>query len=266
MRRLYRSLAVGLVLLTAGCFQIEQHITLDRDLSGTADFMMAMDMEAMVPMMASMSRAFSGEPGPPTEADLEQARRELRQSMEADLEEEGPPDLDEIRRDLPGGVRLLDAEFTHEDLLTRTAFNFAFDDLHALTEMSFSEEGEGEKGGMREESEDDDPTESPFGNLEVIDEGGTLVIRSVNPVAEVGEQQQEMGMGGMMEGMGEAMGEMFRGMRVVFSLEAPFDVVEHNASRVEGDRLIWEYDDDDFEGAMEGPASEDEGIFVRYRR
>lgn len=265
MRSLYRSLAVGLALLTAGCFQIEQHITLDRDLSGTADFMMAMDMEVMVPMMASMSRAFSGEQGPPTEEDLAQARRELRESMEADLEEEGPPDLKEIRQDLPEGVRLMDAEFTHEDLLTRTAFNFAFDDLYALTEMSFAEEGEEEKGGMMEEPEKD-PTESPFGNLEVIEEGGTLVIRSVNPVAEVGEQQQEMGMGGMMDAMGEAMAEMFQGMRVVFSLEAPFDVVEHNATRVEGNRLVWEYDADDFEGAMEGPTSQDEGIFVRYRR
>lgn len=260
MRSLHRSLAVGLVLLTAGCFQIEQHITLSRDLSGTAEFMMDMDMETMVPMMASMTRAFSGEQGPPTEADLEQARRELRQSIEADMEEEGPLDLDELREDLPDGVRLLDAELTQEELRTRTAFSFAFDDLHALRRMSFSEE---EEGGMMDESESD-PTETPFGNLEVIEEGGTLVIRSASPVSEVGEQQQQMG--GMMEGMGDAMAEMFRGMRVVFSLEAPFDVVEHNATRVEGDRLVWEYGADDFEAAMGRQAPQDEGIFVRYRR
>lgn len=261
MRTLFRTLAVGLVVLTAGCFQIEQHVTLDRNLSGTADFLMAMDMEMMVPMMATMNRAFSGQGGAPTEQDLEMARQQLRQSIEQDLAQEGPPDLDEMREDLPEGVRLLDADVSHEDLRTRTSFNFEFDDIRALADMSLDEQ-EGEM------SEGEDPMESPFGNLEVIEEDGTLVIRSASPLEEVSEQQDEMmeGAEGMMGGMDEAMKEMFRGMSVVFTLEAPFDVVEHNATRVEGDRLIWEYGADDFEGVMEGRAPTDEGIFVRYRR
>lgn len=261
MRTLFRTLAVGLVLLTAGCFQIEQHVTLDRNLSGTADFLMAMDMETMVPMMAAMNRAFSGQGGAPTEQDMEMARQQLRQSIEQDLAQEGPPDLDEMREDLPEGVRLLDADISHEDLRTRTSFNFEFDDIRALTDMSLDEqEGEMSEGG--------DPMESPFGNLEVIEEDGTLVIRSASPLEEVSEQQDEMmeGTGGMMQGMDEAMKDMFRGMSVVFTLEAPFDVVEHNATRVEGDRLIWEYGADDFEAVMERGAPTDEGIFVRYRR
>ena len=267
MRSLSRSLALALVVLTAGCFQIEQHVSLDRDLSGTADFLMVMDLEVMVPWMATMTRAFSGEQGPPTEEDYEEARQELRQGMEE--ESEGPPDLEELRQDLPEGVELLDAQHSQEDLITRTSFNFAFDDLRTLTEMSFDEAGQGKaKGEPMGGQESDDPMESPFGNLEVVEEDGTLVIRSVSPVEEVGQQQQEMGMdqAGMMEGMGEAMEAMFEGMRVVFSIEAPFDVVEHNATRTEGDRLVWEYDAEDFEGVMEGQAAGDEGIFVRYRR
>lgn len=270
MRRLCRTLLVGLVVLTAGCFEIEQHISLDDDLSGTADFLMSVDLGMMVPMVASMNRAFSGKEGPPTEEDLAQARQELSEGIEEDMEDEGEMDLEEMREDLPEGVRLLDAEMRQEELLTRTTLNFAFDDLRQLTEMSFSEE-KGKKGGeMGGPPAEEDPMESPFGNLEVIEEGGTLVIRSASPVKEVGEQREQMGMGGGgmegMEGMGEAMEQMFAGMRVVFSLEAPFEVVEHNATRVEGDRLVWEYDEDDFDAAMEGGADMHEGIFVRYRR
>lgn len=264
MRSLYRILTLGLALTAAGCFQIEQHISLDRDLSGTADFRMTMDMETMVPVIASMNRAFSGKQGPPTEEDMQQAREELREGMEADVETE-EPDLEEMRRDLPGGVRLLDARFAQDDLVNRIGLDFAFDHLRDLTEVSFAEKdgGKGRRGGPPEE---EDPAENPFGNIEIVEEGNTLVIRSVNPVEEVSQQQEQMGGAGMTQGMGEAMEAMFQGMRVVFTLEAPFDVVEHNATRVEGHRLVWEYDADDFEGAMEGRAAPDEGIFVRYRK
>jgi len=33
----------------------------------------------------------------------------------------------------------------------------------------------------------------------------------------------------------------FENLRFAFTFESPFEVIEHNATRVEGQKLIWEY-------------------------
>ena len=51
-----KTIAVLSMLLLAGCFQIEQSIDLNKDLSGTADFHLGVDLEPMVVVMAQFGR------------------------------------------------------------------------------------------------------------------------------------------------------------------------------------------------------------------
>ena len=57
----------------------------------------------------------------------------------------------------------------------------------------------------------------------------------------------------------EMLTDMLEGLRIAFRIEAPFAVVEHNATRVDGRALYWEYDVSSLDS---GP----QGIFVRYRK
>ncbi|HEV3076962.1 MAG TPA: hypothetical protein VHB47_21245, partial [Thermoanaerobaculia bacterium] len=66
--------AAGVVL--AGCFDVEQSVSLKRDLSGTAGFNMTVDLEPMIAFMASMQHSMEGKPGDPTPAEIEAARRD----------------------------------------------------------------------------------------------------------------------------------------------------------------------------------------------
>ena len=53
------------------------------------------------------------------------------------------------------------------------------------------------------------------------------------------------------------------GLRVAFRIDAPFEVVEHNATAVEGGTLIWEYDS---EALTTAAAQAPQQIRVRYRK
>ena len=48
------------LVVSTGCFDIEQSLTLNKDLSGKAGFKMGVDMEPMVLFMAQMARGMEG--------------------------------------------------------------------------------------------------------------------------------------------------------------------------------------------------------------
>ena len=54
--------------------------------------------------------------------------------------------------------------------------------------------------------------------------------------------------------------DLFKGLRVAFRITAPFEILEQNAHRKEGNTLIWEFDVKSLEKAT--PT----GIRVRYRK
>jgi hypothetical protein len=74
----------------------------------------------------------------------------------------------------------------------------------------------------------------PFGTLRVEDDGETLLVtaKPINPMAE-----QLMG-GPPPPGMEAASAGAMAGLRFAFRIDAPFEVVEHNATAVEGGTLI----------------------------
>jgi hypothetical protein len=60
--------------------------------------------------------------------------------------------------------------------------------------------------------------------------------------------------------------DAFSKMRVAYRITAPFTVVSHNATRREGNTLIWEYDMAAFEKMEKTKKLDDLGVRVTYRR
>lgn len=228
------------VLVSTACFQMEYAIVLEEDLSGTAGLDFTVDLGQMAEAMATVQRTFSGEEGPPSEEEIAATREEVLAEMD-EFEEESI--REEIASDLPEGVELLDATRTVDGLKTTIDLDLRFDHISLLNELDVAPD----EGG---------PIDShPFGDLEVVEEGNTIVLRHapVNPVTEAKQSTEMMG------DMGDLIGSMFENLRIAFTVEAPFDIEEHNATERDGNKLSWVYD---FEALSEGPS----GIYVRYRR
>jgi hypothetical protein len=236
--------AAGIALSgLTGCVRMDYLITLDRDLSGEATLNLAVDLDGLAYVMASVERQFSGEEGAPGDEDVARARADLLAQMES-----GSFDEDNIRTeiesDLPPGVRLLDATQTRDGLRTEMSVRLAFDHISLLNEMTV-----GPDAGPGAETD-------PFGGFEMIDEGDTFVLRNqpLNPVRQAEED------GAILDGVSGLVETMFSDLRIAFAVEAPFEIVDHDATRRDGRRLIWVYD---FEALS---ATTTPGIFIRYRR
>lgn len=258
MRRLSALAAGALILLfgTTACMDIEYGLALERDLSGTATLDLDIDLERMALVSARIQKAFSGQEGEPTEEEIEAARQQILQEVEEgdDFSEQGL--RQEIEGDLPEGLRLLEVHADDQGMQRRMMVRFAFDHVDRLGEMDMGpgDEGPGGAGGDR------GPQAEPFADLEVIDEGETILITNapLNPMEEVQEQAQ-----GGMPGMEGMMADAFESLRVAFSIRAPFRVVEHNATRVDGETLWWEYD---FAALAATGGETPDHIMVRYRK
>ena len=269
------ALAGACLLLSAGCFDIEQNLTLERDLSGKAGLRVVLDFEPMIYIMAAMKRGFEGKEGPPTIEELAAGRQEFlakKKSGKSDA-----PDPKQIQADakknLPPGVRLLDSGVEEAGMQMKFRFLFGFDDVKKLSQLKLS--GKSAEGGPPGVS---NPVESPFDNLEVVDEGKTILVtsRPKNPLG--GEKGKPAESGDGAEGdtaeVDPEIREVFKNFRVAWRIEAPFEVVESNATRQEGKTLIWEYRLDDIERmekearAKGGKAKsfDDLGVRVRYRK
>lgn len=228
---------------STACFQVEYALVLEEDLSGTAGLDVTIDLEQMAITMASVQRSFAGEEGAPSEEEIAAAHEELRAQIEDGALEEENIEA-EIAEDLPAGVELIGARQITEGLRTSIAIDLRFDNVSLLNQMDLAG---GEAG----------PADSrPFGNLEVTEEGNTIVIRQ-DPINPIEEAEKGAGMIGGMEGL---IADMFENLRIAFTLEAPFEIVEHNATSQAGHKLSWVYD---YESLTAGAP---EGIYVRYRK
>ena len=250
-------LALLVPLLTTGCFEIEQSIDLQKNLSGTADFHLGVDLEPMVVVMAQFAKEMEGKKGPLTAAELARAKAEFSKSKSSSGPGE-PPSRAEIEKGLPEGVDLLDMRFTEKEFGVVSDFKFAFDRINHLVGVKFPSK----EGG--------DPTqkniiETPFEGLELVEKGDALTIRSTaqNPVDSVKEQASEAPK--MDAAMEKLVREAFGKMRVVYRITAPFAVVSHNATRKDGNTLVWEYDLERFE-ELQGKSLDDLQLRVTYRR
>ena len=246
------------VVLLAGCFEIDQSIELKKDLSGTADFHLGVDMEPMVVVMAQFAREMEGKKGPMTEAELEAARADFKKNMKKSESSGKEPSLAEMQSSMPEGVELLDFKAAERDFGVDTTFKFGFDRLSRLVGVKLPSK----EGG--------DPTQknvidTPFEGLELIEKGDTITIRTKpqNPTTAV--QEEAKGAPKPDPATEKMIRDAFSKMRVTYRITAPFAVVSHNATRQAGKTLIWEYDLERFEKMTEANL-EDMGVQVTYKR
>ncbi|HYI07872.1 MAG TPA: hypothetical protein VEK57_02270 [Thermoanaerobaculia bacterium] len=253
-----RLVAVASMLLLAGCFEIDQSINLQKDLSGTADFHLGVDLEPMVVVMAQFAKEMEGKKGPVTAEELARAKADFKKSATKKTDEKETSRAD-IEKGLPEGVKLLDYKAVERDFGVATDFKFGFDRISRLIGVKLPSKGGG------------DPTkqnimESPFEGLELSEKGDTITIRSKpqNPAESVKEQAADAPK--LDAATEKLVRDAFGKMRVSYRITAPFTVVSHNATRREGNTLVWEYDMAAFEKMAKSGKVDDGQLRVTYRR
>jgi hypothetical protein len=182
----YLLVAAIFAAFATGCFDIEETIDLKKDMSGTANLKLGVDMEPMITIMAMVQRGMAGKKGPPTKEEIEAAKADFKKNAKTSKSSEGPFDpKKDMDKSLPPGIKLLDASVTEREFGMVTNMKFAFDKLAHLVDVKMPSKG-GDKGGPP------DPTkanvlDSPFQGLDVVETASTITIRTKpqNPADKV---------------------------------------------------------------------------------
>ena len=104
--------------------------------------------------------------------------------------------------------------------------------------------------------------------MEISETATTITIHTKpqNPADKVKAQASEQGpkLDAETEKM---MNDAFKNLRVAWKITAPFEVVSSNATRKEGNTLIWEYDFEKFQKLAANPkALDDLAVRVTYKK
>jgi hypothetical protein len=257
-------IAALFALFATGCFEVEQSIELKRDLSGTANFKLGVDMEPMIIIMAKVQKEMTGDKSPLTKADIEAAKADFRKNQKKSTTTTEDP-RKEAEGGLPPGVKLLDVSVNEKEFGVTTNMKFAFDKLSSLVGVKL--------GTKKEGAAPADPTkksilDTPFQGLEISETASTITIRTKpqNPAEKVKAQASEQGpkMDAETEKM---MNDAFKNLRVAWKITAPFEVASSNATRREGKTLIWEYDFEKLQKlGTSSKALDDLGVRVVYKK
>lgn len=262
MKRWTLALLACLPVLT-GCLDIEQTLTLDKNLAGKSGMSFKIDMEPFVLFMVRMQKEMSGQEGEPTAAEIEEAKKQFLASSKKEMTGDPAARKAEVEKSLPPGVKLLDSSIKEDGLKLSARFLFGFDNVAKLSQVKLSgkpKEGEEPAGPQPPGS---DAISDPFDNLVVKDEGATVLVttKAVNPMEE---QEDEAKDAGLPPETQAEIKKAFQGLRFAFKLDSPMEVVEHNATRREGKTLVWEYNLESFEKMT--PQQKAEGIRVRLKK
>ena len=258
-------LLLGACLVLTGCFDVEQSLVLQKDMSGKAGFTMKVDMEPMVYFMAQMQHSMSGKEGEATKEEIAAAKKDFLTKKKTEDKPDMAGDKVKLEKDLPPGIKLLDASMKDEGLKMTVHLLFAFDNAAKLGMIHLPKK-DGEKGGAEAEAPGPgggpgNPFDEPFAGLTLKDEGKTLLLTSktVNPAAEQTDKMPEM-----KPEEQKQIEQIFKGLRIAWKIEAPFDVVESNATRRDGHTLYWEYDFKTLQKMK--PEQLAQGVRVRFKK
>ncbi len=266
MIRTRKVFAVALLSLFAtGCFEIEQSIVLEKDMSGTANFKLGIDMEPMIVIMAKVQKEMGGDKSPLTAKEIADAKADFKKNEKKSTSKQDEDPRKQVEGGLPPGVKLVDASVTEKEFGMTTNMKFAFDKLSSLVGVKLGTKKEGEGPA--------DPTkksviDSPFQGLEISETANTITIHTKpqNPADKVKSEASEQGPK-LDPDTEKLMNDAFKNMRVAWKITAPFDVVSSNATRKEGKTLIWEYDFQKLQKLGESKKSLDDlGVRVTYKK
>jgi hypothetical protein len=234
-RRFTAILLLCTVAVTSACLDYESGVTLNKDLSGKASFKMLIDLEPFVAQMVQAVGSRGG--GPPMDDFATMMKAEMAKQFGS-----GMLDLAKMKSALPAGVTLIDSSDKVDGLKLTSVVTFGFTDMTKLPLIEVPMRTESLGAGAAEESI------KPFEYV-ITDDGTTISISSKEPApGEKAGEEKELAdamktikaTGSKLEAAG--LGEMFKGMKFRFALrfEIPQTVIEHNATRKEGQAYIWE--------------------------
>ncbi|MEM6925518.1 MAG: SUMF1/EgtB/PvdO family nonheme iron enzyme [Myxococcota bacterium] len=199
IRRPLIGAVVAMIWMLTGC-AIEQVVTLEEDLSGTAVMDIEMDLEQMITPLLAFA---------PDEA----SREELRQELLTGQREKMKMQAEELEEDLPEGITATIA--TREDGLTfGLAVQLAFEHLGLLRELR------------------DEDGSSPFA-IDIVEEGPMLTL-TFDAFPDDDEPDEGVDDSDDTNPFTSAMPQF----SFAVTLEAPFEVVEHNGTQ-KGNRVSW---------------------------
>ncbi len=235
--------AVGLALPLAGCFDFEESVNLNRDLSGTAALRMTVDMEAMLPLVAGIDRSLSDKKGAPTQAEIDELRQQLV-AQQADIDAKKQADEAALAKSLPPGVKLLSSSVDQQGMKASERFQLGFDDVRKLSKITLPGDGMpmATSGGVAESIPGGTAAlyQQPFSGLSVVDEGKTWLITLVGADPATQLKAETADAAALSEGMKKQLAVLIDTARFTLRLDTPFQVVETNATRRDGRTLIWE--------------------------
>lgn len=257
-------IAALFVLFATGCFEIEQSLDLNKDLSGTANFRIGVDMEPMVLIMAKVQKEMGGDKTPLTKAEIAAAKADFKKNQKKTTTTTQDAKK-EAESNLPPGVKLLGVAVDEKEFGVTTNMKFAFDKLSSLVGVKL--------GSKKEGDGPPDPTkksviDTPFQGLEMVQTANTITIRTKpqNPAEKVKAETSEQGPK-LDADTEKLMNDAFKNMRVAWKITAPFEVVTSNATRKEGNTLIWEYDFAKLQKLAASPkALQDLEVRVTYKK
>jgi hypothetical protein len=218
----FRWLVVAaLALALTGCIKLDQTLTLEKDGSGTLDVRYGMSEQAIaqLEMMEQMSQSMGEGDG----AGIE---------MDADTPFDFDFDEAQVREDFASqnleGVELLSASSETVDGWRYMELKIKFDSLDALmkteffedSEMSLAKDAEGNYVLSQRSGDGDDAAGASAGDEE------------------------------MQAQMLEQMSAMFAGMHIANRIVVPSEIVETNATEVDGRTAAWVYDIDEDPSVM----------------
>lgn len=255
MRRMALVWTACLLLATTGCIQIEEAVTLDKNLSGTAAFSFSVNMEPFAAFAAQFKREMEGKEGKPTQDEIDAARKEMLASQKGSVK---MPTKEEIEKEMPPGVKLLESKVIDEGLKFGGNLKIAFDHFDKLKQIDMKKKDGETQAASAEGGAPARDLGQPFAGLNLQDEGKTLLLtgKAFNPTADSPAPP--------MDDAGPEVEAALKEMKIVTRITSPFEVVEHNATRKEGKTLIWEYDYETLKSMT--PEQMQQGIRARFRK
>ena len=255
---------------SAGCLNMERSLLVNKDLSGRAGLKMAIDLEALVPMVIKMQHQAEGKTDPPTDAELAAAKTQLT-AMAAMLPAAGPFDAKKIAAGLPEGMTVVESTQKMEANKLLINLVIGFQDVTKVPLIAMPTVDQA-PAGM-------DSSMKLFQDFEIKDEGSTILIASkapaegqaptafqppISPNDLIGTLSSTAGM--KPEELMPLVTEMMKGLKVSTRIESPMTVVDTNAPTKDGTALTWAMS---FEGGLEKMLAADPKsmlVSVRFKK
>jgi hypothetical protein len=206
----------------------------------------------------------SGDKSPLTKAEIAAAKADFKKNEKKSTTAKEDP-RKQAEGGLPPGVKLLDVAVDEKEFGVVTNMKFAFDKLSSLVGVKL--------GGKKEGDTPADPTkksiiDTPFEGLEISETAKTISIHTKpqNPAEKVKSEASEQAPK-LDPDTEKMMNDAFKNLRVAWKITAPFEVASSNATRREGNTLIWEYDFAKLQKLAESKkALDDLAVRVTYKK